>query len=329
VTRPAHRASRRRPPRPPPATSTTAGCHLGTAVHSAQPTLPTGHEAWFLLASHLAGSGFGRGTRLSFTDSEAPIDSEASPVGADKGKEAADAGACRRRPRRRRRRRRHRARSGFMAHARRAHTHDGQASPLPARRLSSLVVHPARLSVEPDSEGFREVHSRRRWRRRPSPVPSWPVPADLVGLCFNCLGDDHVKADCRFPSRCRSCRREGHRARNCPEARPLWAGAKRGRSPVGAGGRRGTFRRRSSAERWRAAREETVSARSASTGRSPSVPRCCAPSPDATTQPTPDPVSLAAVVASAGSGRPPVAHGTAPVAPANLTVGEPSSRPRL
>jgi len=29
-------------------------------------------------------------------------------------------------------------------------------------RLASVVVHPARLSSEPDAEGFRQVHSRRR-----------------------------------------------------------------------------------------------------------------------------------------------------------------------
>lgn len=47
-----------------------------------------------------------------------------------------------------------------------------------------------------------------------------PVPADLVGLCFNCMGNDHVKANCTFPSRCRSCHREGHRARDSPYPHP-------------------------------------------------------------------------------------------------------------
>lgn len=219
-----------------------------------------------------AGSAFGLGERLSFTDLEASIDSEASPEPADGGKVVLPRGR-RKRPRRRRRSHRAGGRGGFMADARRARQLDDAAPASPPQpRLRSLVVHPARFSAEPDSDGFREVHSR-----RPSPGSPRPVPADLVGLCFNCLRDDHVKADCRFPSRCRSCHREGHRARNYSEARQVLAGAKRGRSPAGAGGRRGTFRRRHSPERWRAAREDTVSAHLASTGRSPSVPPCCAP----------------------------------------------------
>jgi hypothetical protein len=67
-------------------------------------------------------------------------------------------------------------------------------------RLRSVVVLPASLSVEPDAEGFREVHSCRRWRRWFLPRVAKPVLADLVGLYFNCLDDDHVKADCKFLS---------------------------------------------------------------------------------------------------------------------------------
>lgn len=54
-----------------------------------------------------------------------------------------------------------------------------------------VVVHPARASAAPNADGFHQVHSRRR---------KLPVPEDLIGLCFNRLGDDHVKADCLFPS---------------------------------------------------------------------------------------------------------------------------------
>ncbi|KAG0526126.1 hypothetical protein BDA96_06G118600 [Sorghum bicolor] len=214
--------------------------------------------------------------RLSFSDSEASFASASSgpPVHATAGDPAGAACGRRRRTRRRRRRRRQRVMAGLEA--------PPPVVPLQAARLRSVVVHPARLSAEPDAEGFREVHSRRRWRRRPSPVPARPVPPDLIGLCFNCLSDSHVKADYRFPSRYRTCRAEGHRARFCPLGPPPLAGAKRGRSPAFARGPdRGALRRREFAELRRASRDDTISACSVSTGRSPSVPRCCAASPGA------------------------------------------------
>jgi hypothetical protein len=61
--------------------------------------------------------------------------------------------------------------------------------------------------------GFTLVESRRR--RLVRPMRSRPVSATLVGLCFNCMADDHVAADCRFPSRCLNCRGTGHRVREC------------------------------------------------------------------------------------------------------------------
>jgi len=75
------------------------------------------------------------------------------------------------------------------------------------------------------------------------------------------------------------CRREGRQAHNCPEAWLVMAGTKRGHSPANAGERHATFWRRAYHGHWRATMKDTVLARSVSTGRSPSVPRCCAPSP--------------------------------------------------
>lgn len=88
------------------------------------------------------------------------------------------------RPRRLRRRRRPRGVIG---------AEQRPSSPPPQRRLASIVVHPPRMSVEPDADGFRAVESSRRWRR--APAPRRPVPADLVGKCFNCFAGDHIKAE--------------------------------------------------------------------------------------------------------------------------------------
>lgn len=196
---------------------------LGRQSLPRSPSLLNPNAAPFTPRSSPSGSRLSRGGRLSFSDSEA------SSGSASAGVAEVDVGAPRRRFRRRRpRHRRRRARAAPS---------DGCVLPrtLPASPQQSLPrspqrLHPARLSAEPDAEGFREVHSRRRWRRRPSPARGTQVPADLVGLCFNCLREGHVRADCSFPSRCRACRREGHRARHCPEAHRL-AGFKRGRSP--------------------------------------------------------------------------------------------------
>jgi hypothetical protein len=83
------------------------------------------------------------------------------------------------------------------------------------------------MSMEPEAEGFRQVHSRRRGRRRVPPRSARPVPPNLVGLCFDCLACDHVKAACTFLSRCFNCRHEGHRARDHPLA-PVAREGKRG-----------------------------------------------------------------------------------------------------
>lgn len=112
------------------------------------------------------------------------------------------------------------------------------------------------------------------------------VPPNLVGLCYNCLGDDHVKADCVFRSRCTNCRSECHRAKDCPFPPMTMArSGKRARSPARvAQGRRAAPRRVSMTQRRPVDTSDTASARSASTGRLPFVPRCCAP-------PTPQPAN--------------------------------------
>jgi hypothetical protein len=133
-----------------------------------------------------------------------------------------------------------------------------------------LATHPPRMTGQPDADGFREVVNRRRWRR--VVVQRRPVQANLVGKCFNCLSVSHVKADCTSPPRCFHCLGEGHQERSYPA---LGRGAvKRGRSPAMGVGRWGRGGR---CHRSRESAATTVSGRSASTGRSPSVPSVCAP----------------------------------------------------
>lgn len=230
----------------------------------------------FFGGSSPGGSGWSAGGKLSFSDSEVSFGSEMpSPDPGSKGKAPAE--ALGRRCRHRRRRRRPRGGRGLMANAQRSQPPiDASLAGLHLPRKPSLAAHPARLSAEPDTYGYREVHSRRRWRRGLALGSGKPVPEDLVGLCFNCFAEGHTNAVCMFPLRCRTCRSEGHRARNCPwQNNPLRA--KRGRSPAHVGSRRGAPRRRSSVTRWRPARDDTPSACSVSTGRSPLVPPCCAP----------------------------------------------------
>jgi len=115
---------------------------------------------------------------------------------------------------------------GFMADARRT-------APPPARPL-----HPSRATRTPgsgsrpvdsrlppvDKDDFQLVVPRRRLRRdlgtfRRVAPPRRPVPADLVGRCFNCLAFDHIAARCPNPSHCLRCEEVGHSIRNCKRAR--------------------------------------------------------------------------------------------------------------
>jgi hypothetical protein len=43
-------------------------------------------------------------------------------------------------------------------------------------------------------------------------APRRPVPADLVGHCFNYLRTDHVAVEWSYAPRCLCCHREGHQA---------------------------------------------------------------------------------------------------------------------
>jgi hypothetical protein len=182
------------------------------------------------------------GERLSFSDSEASYDSETEPP--LEGKAVAPGAGRQRRPRRRRRRRNT---DGSMAAARRSQpaivglSQASRPNVAHDRRPSPPVAHPARATGAADEDGFYQVQSRRRWRRRTRPRQSKHVPPNLVGKCFNCMGEDHVRAQCVNRSRCLNCGSECHRRRDCPfpeisTGRPTTR--KRRRSPDWRGGHR-------------------------------------------------------------------------------------------
>ena len=147
---------------------------------------------------------------------------------------------------------------GFMADARRA----------PRRRPPPPVGETdAQLHATPlvDAEGFQLVVNKHRLRselRQPRRPPARrPVPADLIGRCFNCLAFDHVASRCSFPSRCLRCEEVGHVAKNCKRPRPVRGLRGRGR-PV----RRVHSSNAAAATRSRGVGRSAASASTASSG---------------------------------------------------------------
>lgn len=215
-----------------------------------------------------------------YSDSDSKPDLPPPPVN-ERGKAVMLPRAKRHRARRHRHRRRA---ESFMATARRANPRRSPMPPPPPppppphlnRRLTSPNTHPARPLGAPDAEGFFLVCSRRCGHHRSPPRSPRPVPPDLVGLCFKCFCGGHIKANCSYPARCYNCWREGHRVAVCPlPRRPALAGGKRGRSLPSRSEGRGVPRRRLAGRLHRPSSADTISARSASTGHSFSMPRCC------------------------------------------------------
>jgi len=117
-----------------------------------------------------------------------------------------------------------RNRGSGMANARRqasSRRHAGPRKPPP--RAPEQEPRPLccerRVRAPVDAKGFTLAASRHRWRRRLRTARPWPVLATFVGLCFNCMAEDNVAADCRFLSWCLHCRGTRHHARECKRDR--------------------------------------------------------------------------------------------------------------
>ena len=227
--------------------------------------------------------GRGPAEHVAFSDSEGYSDPEPTPspappssstlrsaLPAPDAKEKAPAEPSRRR---RHRRRRHRRGQRLPAPVPQASpSHPRLQSTVfkvsPPRRRSPPAAHPPRELGTPDADGFFPVLSRRFGQSRsPSRSPR-KVPPELEGRCFHCLREDHTRAGCSFPERCYNCWEEGHRAAVC--LRPSRSvGDKRRRSVSPLVHRR--VLRRLPRGGLSCASADTVSARSASTGRSASA----------------------------------------------------------
>lgn len=146
----------------------------------------------------------------------------------------------------------------------------------PCHRASPMV-HPACAFEEPDADDFYEVHSHHRWHRQSPPKLARPIPSALVSLCFNCLANNHAKADCVFLVRCFNYRCEGHRTFACPlPPRPL--AGKQGRSPSRTWGVHHVAPWRAAKRHWAPdVVKDTESTWCVSTGRSSSIPCYYAP----------------------------------------------------
>ncbi|CAN6233316.1 unnamed protein product [Urochloa humidicola] len=192
--------------------------------------------------------------------------------------------------------------AGFMADARRAFgmpPRDAAQSQAFRRQVASVVV-PVAVpdgvrNVVPE-DGWEEVRRRQRRRRdaRPARPTPRPVPADLVGKCFNCLESGHVAAACMNEPRCFRCRREGHHSRFCKRGRSPQVGHRRatelGRLHAGFPTRTQPLPRAHPAPQARSASSDaTMSAASQSTGRLGTPPAVCAPSSPDVSMPSPAP----------------------------------------
>ena len=103
-------------------------------------------------------------------------------------------------------------------------------APIPANSWAPRIVlrqgNPGRGSAvfssgaaRTNPERWQKVMSRGARRRswRAARPPRRPVPADLVGRCFNCFSTLHRASQCRKKTRCFRCRSPGHRSYDCPD----------------------------------------------------------------------------------------------------------------
>jgi hypothetical protein len=116
--------------------------------------------------------------------------------------------------------------SGFMAAARQA--------PPPAGCVA-LLIYGRCVRHKPSTTAGRMCERKRTvtsGRSTPS-GPASKVPADLVGLCFNCFNSSHLTKRCPNPYFCFCCPKPGHQAQDCLLPRVPHAGCQcRGGGPT-------------------------------------------------------------------------------------------------
>jgi hypothetical protein len=95
-----------------------------------------------------------------------------------------------------------------------------QTSSPSLRPAYSTALASSELAAEP---GWQTVIGKRRgWAKAPvtSHPPSSSVKWDafkkfMVGRCYNCLAKDHTLSQCRDPTKCWYCKRNGHISSKC------------------------------------------------------------------------------------------------------------------
>jgi hypothetical protein len=96
----------------------------------------------------------------------------------------------------------------------------------PLQQLSSDQVH--NDQEEATEQPWQLVRKRRWWRKESTPFFNAPLPAvmqrqkekfkdKMTGRCYNCLSTDHMRRQCRDPTKCWKCKKSDHISSRCSQ----------------------------------------------------------------------------------------------------------------